>query len=153
MLEILILWALGKKIARMTKERGRAAWPWVILLIVCWYGGALAAVVAAGIAVAVANPNNPDAGDDMMLLFIGAALAGAIGGALFTFGVVSLLPNARDPRDDEYDDDEDYRHTRRRRYDDEDVDDRPREHRGYIDSDDRDGGRRYDDDDRRERRY
>jgi hypothetical protein len=125
MLEIVVLIVLGQKIARMAKDRGRSAWPWVLLLIGCWYGGAFAAGITAMIVMMMADPQaaapNPNGPPGDLLIFLGAALAGAVCGAIFAFVVVSLLPDVRD----QYDDEDDYDERRpRRRHGDEDDDPR-----------------------------
>jgi hypothetical protein len=138
MLEIVVLIVLGQKIAKMARSRGRAAWPWVILLIACWYGGAIAAGVTAAIVMAMADPQaaaaNPNDPPEDLLIFIGAALVGAICGAVFAFVVVSQLPDVRDQWDDE---DERPERRPRRRYESEEDD-----RRGS--GSDRDARRRYD---------
>src|SRR5688500_6215721 len=105
MLEIVVLIVLGQKIAKMARSRGRSAWPWVILLIGCWYGGAFAAGITAMVVMTIANPQaaaaNPNGPPEDLLILIGAALVGAICGAIFAFVVVSLLPDVRDQYDDE----------------------------------------------------
>lgn len=138
MLEIVILWALGKKVAAMCKERGRTAWPWVVMLVLSWYGGAFAGAVVAVVVNMAVNPNLRE--PDMMFLLIGCLL-GALGGVCFTLTVVSLLPAAE--RYDDYDDydDRDDGYPRRRRgrtdeFDDgryEDDYDRPRKKRRHED--------------------
>jgi hypothetical protein len=124
MLEIVVLIVLGQKIARMARDRGRSAWPWVLLLIGCWYGGAFAAGVTAMIVMMMADPQaaapNPNGPPGDLLVFIGAALAGAICGAIFAFVVVSLLPDVRDQWDDE---DDRYERRSRRLYEDDEEDD------------------------------
>jgi hypothetical protein len=146
MLEIIILVILGQKIARMARDRDRSAWPWVLLLIFCWYGGAFAAAVVAAVVMALANLNaaagNPNGPPGDLLVFIGAALGGAICGAIFTFLVVSRLPDARDWDDEDDSDDYDRPARRRRRWsdDEEDEDDR------WRDLDERDDRRRRSDD-------
>ena len=142
MLEIVVLIVLGQKIAKMARDRGRSAWPWVILLIGCWYGGAFAAGITAVIVMTVTDPQgaaaNPNGPPGDLLIFIGAALAGAICGAIFAFVVVSLLPDVRDRWDDE--DDRYERRPRRRRVEEDDprwsADDREDRRRRYDEEDD-----------------
>ena len=124
MLEIVVLIVLGQKIAKMARSRGRSAWPWVILLIACWYGGAVAAGVTAAVVMAMADPQaaaaNPNGPPVDLFIFIGAALVGAICGAVFAFVVVSQLPDVR-----EWDDEDDRSERRpRRRYESDEEDDR-----------------------------
>ena len=142
MLEIVVLIVLGQKIAKMAKSRGRSAWPWVILLIGCWYGGAFAAGITAMIVMAIADPQaaaaNPNGPPEDLLILIGAALVGAICGAIFAFVVVSMLPDVRDQYDDE---DERYERRPRRRAEVDDdrrwsADDREDRRRRYEDEDD-----------------
>jgi hypothetical protein len=124
MLEIVVLIVLGQKIAKMAKSRGRSAWPWVLLLIGCWYGGAFAAGITAMIVMTMADPQaaapNPNGPPGDLLILMGAALAGAVCGAVFAFVVVSLLPDVRDQWDDE---DDRYERRRGRRYEDDGEDD------------------------------
>jgi hypothetical protein len=121
MLEIVVLIVLGQKIAKMAKSRGRSAWPWVLLLIGCWYGGAFAAGITAMIVMMMADPQaaapNPNGPPGDLLILMGVALAGAVCGAIFAFVVVSQLPDVRDQYDDE---DDRYERQPRRRYDEED---------------------------------
>jgi hypothetical protein len=138
MLEIIVLVVLGQKIARMARDRGRAAWPWVLLLIGCWYGGAIAAAVLTMIVMAIVDPQaaaaNPNGPPGDLLIFLASALGGAICGAIFAFVVVSLLPDVRDDEDE----DDRYERRPRRRYDEDDYD------RRYAD--DREERRRRSDD-------
>ena len=157
MCEIILLFLLGKKIAGMASEKGRAGWPWVLMLIGLWIGGEFTGAVIGAI-LTDAGGGNQAGQDDNMFAILGFALAGAACGAIITFTIVSLLPPV-----ESYDDEDDYpRRRRRRRYDEDDsddYDDRPRRRRSdEEDVFDEQGlrRRRVDEDDygdRRRRRY
>jgi len=83
MLEILILFVCGKKIAAICREKNRAAWPWVLMMVFFWYGGAVAGAIVGVIASEISEPqaNEPDP-----VMLLGGAIGGAvlgIAGALF----------------------------------------------------------------------
>lgn len=142
MLDIIVLVLLGMQIAKMAKNKGRSPVPWVLMLVAFWFGGAIGFAVLAGIVTAVVDPNAAE--NDMLLIFVGAAIAGAVSGAVLSFVIVSMLPDLSD----EYP-----RRGSRRRYDDEDDDYRARR-RDDLDNErlrdpDEDRGRRYADEDRR----
>jgi hypothetical protein len=142
-LEIIILYLLGKKIAAMCNDRGRTAWPWVVFMVLGWYGGAIVGVVVAMVIMLATDPN---AQEPNMALLIAFGLGGAVAAVGFVTLVVSLLPPVeRFEDEDEYDEDLTPR-RRRMRYDDEDSeveDDRPRRRRRRDEDDE------YDREDRR----
>lgn len=105
MLEVIILFVLGKKIAQMASDRGRAAWPWVLMLVLCWFGGEVLAAIGT---VLVISDGNVPLGDDALFIILGVGYLGAIAGAVITFVVVSALPAV--PIED---DDDDYEQPRR----------------------------------------
>ena len=104
MLEVLLLLALGRKIAAMARARGRSPAPWVILLIVFWVGGEVTGGILAAI---VSMQENPNQGDPPLLLVMGVGLATAAVGAVLAFTIVSLLPSVEDEEfDEEFDEDD-----------------------------------------------
>jgi hypothetical protein len=90
MLEIVIVWALAKKIAAIARRRGRAAAGYVVLFIFSWLFGEFAGAVCGAIAAG---------GEESLILYV-FALAGAAAGALFAFVLVSSLPDVRRNRRD-----------------------------------------------------
>ncbi len=115
MLEIILLFVLGKKIAALAGEKGRSGWPFVLVLIALWVGGEIAGGVAgAVVSVYALGDDEPN-----MLLMIVGALVGAATGAVVAFLIVKSVPPVSLPDyEDEYD-----RPTRRRDRDDDDRDD------------------------------
>ena len=96
MIEILVIIALSRKIAAITKSKGRSAAGWIIMFIALWIGGevlgAFFAVFASIIASGGDEPN-------MLVAWVGG-LVGAAAGAAISFAVVNGL--APLGRDDEY---------------------------------------------------
>jgi hypothetical protein len=123
MLEFFIIRALGGKIADIARNKGRSAVPYVLLLVLLWFGGEIS-----GAFIGFGFLDEPLAG-------IGMALAGAAGGAGIAFAVVSSvspLANVDEERRrrvlrelDDVEDDErrQKRRTRRERRDDDEIDD------------------------------
>jgi hypothetical protein len=105
MLEIFIVWALGRKIADICKNKGRSAVGWVLLFVLFWFGGEFCGGIAGFILTG---------GDDENLLPVYLfALVGAGLGTAAAFIIVSNLPSLHDagyeaddryrqPRDDSY---------------------------------------------------
>ncbi len=133
MLEILFLIFLGKKIAAKARDKGYSGVGFAVLLIFLWFAGEIAGVVATLVVLGDS--------DETMLVAMAAGLAGAGIGSAFAFLIVASLSGT--PRDDEYDDYEEY---------DDDRDERPRRRRSRDRDDERGRGRDRDwDDDDRER--
>jgi hypothetical protein len=110
MLDILVLFVLGRSIATKAREKGRSPVGYVILLVVLWYGGIFAGVIAGGIVSMVLNGGGePDEGP----MILGALGCGVIG-VLIAFGVVSAIApvQASGRYDDDYDDDRPRRRDR-----------------------------------------
>jgi hypothetical protein len=130
MCEILLLWLLGRAISDMAGKKMRSGLPYVLMLILFWFGGE---VFGGAFGLILMR------GDERKLgvVYI-CALFGAACGAVVSFLIVGLLPRA----DDGYELPQ-RRRPRRRRDEDEDEDDRPRRRR---DEDDRPRRRRRDDD-------
>src|SRR5689334_4550179 len=91
MLEIIVLWLTGKKIAGIASDKGLPGFLFVIMLVVLWFGGE---IVGAVIGVAT---NHGEVGATAYLF----ALMGAGMGALASFIIVSAIPAPRDEREDE----------------------------------------------------
>jgi hypothetical protein len=137
MCEIIIVWALGKMIAEQAAAKGRAGWPFVLMLIFFWIGGEIFGAIVGAIL---------SQGEESVLVY-GLALGGAVMGAVLSFTILAMVPavekrSRRRVYDD--DDDEDDRPRRRsRRDDDDDDDDRPirRPRRDEEDDDDEPRGK------------
>ena len=97
MLEIILLVALGNKIAAKAREKGRSGGLFVVLLLVLWFGCEIGAMI---VAMAVLGD-----GDDAFLMAYVAALVGAALGAVIAFAIVGSLPPIKQYGD--YDDDRD----------------------------------------------
>ena len=131
MLEIFILFALGRAINRKASAKGWPGWPFVLIMLFLYLGCGFAVGIAAVIAWQLQNQN---AGDDLLPGLLGF-YAGAVCGAIASFLVVGILPDRSEPEDD--------------------VDRRPRRAIRERDDDDRDvpKARRADDSDFRRRDY
>jgi len=99
MLEIVLLWAMGKKVAAIANAKGRSGTPYVFLLLGLWFGGEIGGAILGIVISIVAHPHEePSIGLAYVLGLLGAAV-----GAILTFVIVnSLAPIER------YDDDYDY---------------------------------------------
>ena len=92
MLEIILLWVLGKKVAAIASNKGRSGTPYVLLLVLLWFCGEVGGVLA-GIAVSQILVMNDDS--EILVVIVGA-LIGAITGAVIAFVVVnSAIPAVR----------------------------------------------------------
>ena len=125
MLEIIMLFVCGKKVAEICKRKNRAAWPWVLMMIAFYIGGAMTGAIAAVIVTMADNPNAEE--PDLIPLLIGY-VAGAVLGMVTTFVIVYALPDAG-RRQDEDDDYRPRRRSARRGWEDEDGEVRRREER------------------------
>jgi hypothetical protein len=105
MLEIILVFAMSKKIAAMAREKGRSAVGYVFLLIGFWFGGEIAGAVIGVVASLAANPN---AEPNLAVVYI-LALFGAAAGAIISFVVVGNLPSVDHYPDERDDDDLDIR--------------------------------------------
>jgi hypothetical protein len=119
MCEIVLLILLSKKVAEITRDKGYSAAPFVIFLILAWFGGE----IMGGLFGFVLFSDQEDPPFAVYLL----ALVGAAVGVGVTFLTVNLLPDQG--RDDDWEEDTYYarkRRARRRRDDyDEDQDQFP----------------------------
>ena len=95
MLEILVLFRLGRRIADRARERGYRGAPAVWLLLGLWFAGEVAGLLLgfAG-AYALSAPQEPNP-----LIVYGAGLAGAIAGAVWAFSIVDARRTRRDRLD------------------------------------------------------
>jgi hypothetical protein len=132
MLEIFILFALGRAINRKATEKGWPGWPFVLILLFLYIGGAITGVVAALIVSGGLAAN----GDDDLLPFLLGYLGGAATGALASYLIAAALPDRSEP-----DRENDRRRRARDREDDDYEDDRPLPKARRADDED-DGWRR-----------
>ncbi len=89
MLEIILVWAMAKSIARRCKAKGRSAAGWVVLFVALWIGGE----VMGGIVGAILADGKIGAG----VYF--CALMGAALGAITGFVIVNTLPAIQSEED------------------------------------------------------
>lgn len=111
MLEILVLWGLGKKIAAMASAKGHAPGGYVALLVVSWIIGEVGGIIL-GMFLTGAMHRADD--DMVMLLPLLCALIGIVVAAMSSFALVAALPDRklalerleddRDPYEDRWDD-------------------------------------------------
>ena len=103
MLEILLLIHLGKKIAAKAREKGRSGGAFVALLLFLWFGGEIAAMIAAMVVLG-------DGEENFFMCYLAALVGAAVGGCL-AFVAVNAIQPAYKP-----DDYEDYDRNDRERY-------------------------------------
>jgi|SRR5579883_673054 len=118
MLEIIILFALGKNIAAKAREKGRSGGWFVFLLLGLWFGGEIFGAIAAGLVgmIAMGEQEPP-----LAMCYLGA-LAGAAIGAVIAFAIVSGISPAHTYDEDHDDYDYDRRDRSRNRDRDRDRD-------------------------------
>ena len=97
MLEIMILFAMGKSIAAKARAKGRRGTPYVLLLLGLWFGGEIFGALVVIVATAVTSGGEPD----MFLAYLGA-LGFAVLGAVIAFTIVGALQSVHDDQDDEW---------------------------------------------------
>jgi hypothetical protein len=89
MLELLILITLSRRIARITKSKGRSAAAWILLLIGLWIVGEIGGLFLGAIAsMIVSGDEEPN-----VLAAIVGALLGVTTAAVFTFSILKRLPS------------------------------------------------------------
>jgi|GEM_PF-3225597 len=116
MLEIFILISVGRAIANKAKSKDLPGWPFVIILIIFYIGGAIAGASVALVASGGLAANE----DDNLLPLILGYLGGAALGATASYIIVAALPDRSEPDRDAG------RRRRERDYDgDDDIDDLP----------------------------
>lgn len=99
MLEIILLWVMGKKVVGIARSKGRSGTPYVFLLLGLWFGGEIGGAVFGAVISLISNPHQePSFG-----IMYGLALLGAAIGAILTFVIVNSLPPIETYGDD-YDD-------------------------------------------------
>jgi hypothetical protein len=133
MLEIIILFVVGRHIASIAKRKNRNPVGYVLLLVGCYFGGAVSFGIAG---MVVGNSANAAENEALVFFFMGYLVGAALGVGLAYLIVNSVAPikkrRRRDDYDDQYDDYDDCDRPRRRRHDeidDEDDHDRPRARR------------------------
>jgi hypothetical protein len=152
-LDIIVLFLVGRHICSIAKRKNRSPVGYVLLLVFGYFGlGVTCGIVA--ILVAGVDPDQANDNDFIFAALPGVLVGYALGVALayIVVGAVPPLPKRRFYDDGEYDDYDDYDRPRRRR--DEDPydyeDDRPRGRRdedSYDHEDDRPRQRRRHEDD------
>jgi len=148
-LEILMLFLIGRHIASIVKRKNRSPTGYVLMFVFSYIG---AVIVGAIIGAVIAEASG--AGEDEALIFMVMGYLLGIGGAIcISYLIVcSLSPLKKQRRYDDYDDYDDEPRRRRRDEDDDDYD-RPRSRRRDDDDDyDRPRSRRNDEDEYRPRR-
>jgi hypothetical protein len=90
MLELLVLWQLGKSVAARARARGRSATGYVFLLLALWFLGEVFGAVAFAAASAVMRGRGVDDGDFLLTYLV--AITGASVGAYITFKIAGRRP-------------------------------------------------------------
>jgi hypothetical protein len=103
MCELVIVVALCFAIANQAKNKGRAGWPYVLLLIALWLFGEIAGAVLA--VIAVQGGSSDVSSDGGRGLAYGCAIVGAIIGVATAFIILAALPEVARRRSGSYDDD------------------------------------------------
>jgi hypothetical protein len=130
-LEILVLFLVGRHIARIARRKNRGPVPYVLLLV----GSYLCAACAGGIGALVVSGARVEDDKEFFVAFLPGYVVGAALAVGFSYLVVGMVPPLVKRRDyDDYDDYED--ESRRPRYREDYEDDEPRSRRGYEDDDD-----------------
>lgn len=89
MIEIIVLWQLGRRIAERAALRGRRGGRYVLLLVVLWFGGEFTGGISAGIVMGVLGALQADYFPFVVYV---SAIAGAAAGAWIAFAVASRDP-------------------------------------------------------------
>jgi hypothetical protein len=152
-LDIIVLFLVGRHIHSIAKRKNRNPVGYVLLLVFGYFGlGITCGIVA--ILVAGVDPDDANDKDFILTALPGVLVGYAIGVALayIVVGAVPPLPKRRSYDGGEYDDYDDYDRPRRSRRDQDPYDyedDRPRDRRDegrYEHDDDRPRRRRHEDD-------
>lgn len=153
MLDIIVLFLVGRHIHSIAKRKNRSPVGYVLLLVFGYFGlGVTCGIVA--IFIAGVDPDQANDNDVIIAALPGVLVGYALGVALayIVVGAVPPLPKRRFYDDGEYDDYDDYDRPRRSRRDEDPYDyedDRPRGRRDedqYEHEDDRPRRRRHEDD-------
>ena len=101
MLEIVLLWVLGKRISAMARDRGRSPAGYVVLFVAMWIGCEILGGITGAVLSIVGGANEPE-----LLLMWGCGVFGAALGAVVCFLIVNALPPVRtdlevDPGDED----------------------------------------------------
>lgn len=92
MLEIFMLFTLGRNIANKARRKGQSGAAAVLILLALWFGGEIFGAIVGAVL---------SGGKDILVAYIGA-IFGAIIGACIAFTIVSSMPDqAKDSRDEE----------------------------------------------------
>jgi uncharacterized membrane protein YgaE (UPF0421/DUF939 family) len=98
MLEILLLFWLGRKIAAIAGDKGRSGVLFVILLLFLWIGGEFfGAILGAVISIMATGQEEPN-----FLMVYGLALLGAATGAVISFLIAHAVPPVDDRTVEDY---------------------------------------------------
>jgi predicted acylesterase/phospholipase RssA len=89
MIEIIVLWQLGRRIAERARARDRRGGLYVLLLLAFWFSGELAGGVAAGAVMGVLGAMEEDY---FPIAVYVSAIAGAAAGAWIAFAIASRGP-------------------------------------------------------------
>lgn len=147
MLDILILFLVGRHIATIAKRKNRNPVGYVLLLVFSYVGVVFVCAIFAGV---IAAANGKGEGELMPFILIGV-LIGMVASISLSYIVVCSVSPLKKHRYDDYDDYDD-EPARRGRYDEGDDYDRPRSRRREDDDEYRPRSRPREDDDYRPRR-
>ena len=146
MLEIFILFKLGRTISSKARDKGWPGWPFVVIMVFLYGGGVIAGMIAAAVVSELLDLNPNGNGPRDIAEFLVGYLCGAVLGALASYLLVLILPDRSEPEDDHYDDESsdrreqrDHDQPRRVRDRDEDEYDRRLPRAKRADEDDEDG--------------
>ena len=115
MLEILMLFLIGRHIASIAKRKNRNPTGYVLMFIFGYIGAAITCAITGGVIASAADVRE----DDLLPFFILGYFVGIVGAISFSYLVVcSVSPLAKRRRVGDYDDYDD-RPRRRRDYDEE----------------------------------
>lgn len=89
MIEIIVLWQLGRRIADRARARGRGGGLYVLLLLALWFFGEFAGGLSALVVMAAVGDKEADY---FPIVVYVAAIAGAAAGAWITFAIASRGP-------------------------------------------------------------
>jgi len=144
MLEILMLFLIGRHIAAIVKRKNRNPTGYVLMFVFGYIGAVIFGAIVGGV---IAGASGMDEDEALIPIVLGYLIGIGIAICISYLVVCSLSPLKKQSRYDDYDDYDD-EPRRRRRYEDDDNYDRPRSRRRDDDEDEyRPRSRRRDDDD------